>query len=130
MAGRRIRIDMQDKDGASYTFKVEGSITREKLLKMFDMMDLMDIEQAAEAPEAGTPGTKIWHIIDKYFPVGGFTSSEVREKYEDEFNQPIQLSMISTYLARFSAKGRMGRARTGREWTYQVARVPQNHPRT
>ena len=47
------------------------------------------------------------------------------EKYEDEFNEPIKLSVISTYLSRFSSKGRVDRTRNGREWTYQTIKIGQ-----
>jgi len=70
-------------------------------------------------------GSKIWNIVDKFFPMGKFTSTNILEKYEDEYNEPVKLSVISTYLARFSTKGRVDRARTGREWTYQTIKIPQ-----
>jgi len=126
MAKKRIRIDMEDSDGARYDIKLEGNVTREKVLKIFEMMDLMNIEE--EQPEAtnmDSVGSKIWHIVDKFFPMGKFTSSNILEKYEDEFNEPIKLSIISTYLSRFSSKGRVNRSRTGREWTYQTIKIGQ-----
>jgi hypothetical protein len=73
-------------------------------------------------------GAKIWHIVDKYYPVGKFTSSVILEKYEDEYNEPIKLSIISTYLSRFSEKGKIERAKTGREWTYQSMKITQKRP--
>ena len=45
MAKKRIRIDVEDADGARYDIKVEGNVTREKILKIFEMMDLMNIEE-------------------------------------------------------------------------------------
>jgi len=41
-------------------------------------------------------------IIDKYYPIGKFTSSMVLEKFEDEYEEPIKLSVVSTYLSRFT----------------------------
>ncbi|MDX1595416.1 MAG: hypothetical protein R3327_00570 [Nitrosopumilaceae archaeon] len=126
MARKRIRIDMEDSEGARYDIKLEGNVTREKVLKIFEMMDLMNIEDNQSEPlNLDSTGSKIWNIIDKYFPVGRFTSSEILEKYEDEYNEPVKLSIISTYLARFSSKGRMNRTRTGREWTYQTIKLGQ-----
>jgi hypothetical protein len=125
MARKRIRIDLEDTDGAKYNFNIEGNITRDKVLKIFEMMDLMNIEEQEAAPQLDSVGAKVWHIIDKYFPMGGFTSNEILEKYEDEYNEPIKLSIISTYLARFSTKGRINRLRNGREWVYQLAKIAQ-----
>jgi len=129
MARKRIRIDMEDSEGARYDIKLEGNVTREKVLKIFEMMDLMNIEEEHQDPlNLDSTSSKIWNIIDKYFPVGKFTSSDILEKYEDEYNEPVKLSIISTYLSRFSSKGRVNRTRTGREWTYQTIKLGQKNP--
>jgi len=127
MAKKRIRIDMEDSDGARYDIKIEGNVTRDKVLKIFEMMDLMNIEDEQEVTNMDSVGSKIWHIVDKFFPMGKFTSTNILEKYEDEFNEPVKLSVISTYLSRFSSKGRIDRVRTGREWTYQTIKISQKH---
>jgi hypothetical protein len=125
MAKKRIRIDMEDSDGARYDIKLEGNVTRDKVLKIFEMMDLMNIEEEQEITNMDSIGAKIWHIVDKFFPMGKFTSTNILEKYEDEYNEPVKLSIISTYLSRFSTKGRVDRTRTGREWTYQTIKLSQ-----
>ena len=125
MTKKRIRIDMEDSDGARYDIKIEGNVTRDKVLKIFEMMDLMNIEEEQETTNMDSVGSKIWHIVDKFFPMGKFTSTTILEKYEDEFNEPVKLSVISTYLSRFSSKGRIDRVRTGREWTYQAIKIGQ-----
>jgi len=125
MAKKRIRIDMEDADGARYDIKLEGNVTREKVLKIFEMMDLMNIEEEQETTNMDSVGSKIWHIVDKFFPIGKFTSTNILEKYEDEYNEPVKLSIISTYLSRFSTKGKIDRIRTGREWTYQTIKLSQ-----
>jgi len=127
MAKKRIRIDMEDADGAKYNIKLEGNVTREKVLKIFEMMDLMNIEQDHETPNLGSIGGKIWNIIDKHFPVGKFTSNEILEKYEDEYGEPIKLSVISTYLSRFAFKDKIDRSKKGREWAYQTIKLSQKH---
>lgn len=128
MTRKRIRIDMEDSDGAKYDIKLEGNVTRDKVIKIFEMMNLMNIEETPETPNLDSIGSKIWHIIDRQFPVGRFTSTQILEKYEDEYNEPIKLSVISTYLARFTQKGRVQRAKSGREWSYQVIKLTQKQP--
>ena len=126
MANKRIRIDMEDSDGARYDIKVEGNVTRDKILKIFEMMDLMNIEEEQSTPiNMDSIGSKIWNIVDKFFPMGKFTSTNILEKFEDEYNEPVKLSIISTYLSRFASKGRVNRTRTGREWTYQSVKISQ-----
>lgn len=128
MAKKRIRIDMEDSDGARYDIKLEGNVTRDKVLKIFEMMDLMNIEEEQETVNIDSVGSKIWHVVDKFYPMGKFTSTNILEKYEDEFNEPVKLSIISTYLSRFSTKGKINRMRTGREWTYQTIKIGQKQP--
>ena len=127
MKQKRIRIDVRDKDGAKYDFKIEGNITKEKALKIFELMDLINIEEE-QTPNLDSIGGKIWNVVENSFPIGKFTSSEVLEKYEDEYNEPIKLSVVSTYLARFAQRNRIKRARIGREWSYQIIRIAQKHP--
>ena len=129
---------MEDSEGAKYKFDIEGNVTREKVLKLFELMDIMNLEDDQKTPELETLGGKIWYIIENYFPAGKFTSTAVLEKYEDEYNEPdavyherkkepIKLSVVSTYLARFASQNKIKRERTGREWSYQITRLVQKH---
>lgn len=126
MARKRIRIDLEDSDGAKYNFSLEGNVTREKMLKIFELMNLMNIEEPEVVTQLDSIGGKIWYIIDKNFPIGKFTSSNVLEKYEDEYEEPIKLSVISTYLSRFAVKGKVAREKQGKEWAYQILKIAQS----
>jgi hypothetical protein len=125
MARKRIRIDLEDSDGAKYNFSLEGNVTREKMLKIFEMMNLMNIEEPESLTQLDSIGAKIWNVIDKNFPIGKFTSSMILEKYEDQYGEPIKLSVISTYLSRFAVKGKVVREKQGKEWAYQILKVAQ-----
>ena len=125
MNQKRIRINLEDQEGAKYKFDIEGNITKDKVLKLFELMDLMNIEDGQNTPDLDSVGGKIWNIVENSFPAGRFTSSSVLEKYEDEYNEPIKLSVVSTYLARFSSRNRIQRTRVGREWSYQIIRIAQ-----
>ncbi|HET7337444.1 MAG TPA: hypothetical protein VFJ23_06085 [Candidatus Nitrosotalea sp.] len=125
MARKRIRIDLEDSDGAKYNFSLEGNVTREKMLKIFELMNLMNIEEPEATAQLDSIGAKIWNVIDKNFPIGKFTSSMILEKYEDEYEEPIKLSVISTYLSRFAVKGRVAREKQGKEWAYQILKIAQ-----
>ena len=125
MKQKRIRINLEDADGAKFKFDIEGNVTKDKVLKLFELMDLMNIEDGQNTPNLDSVGGKIWNIVENSFPAGRFTSSSVLEKYEDEYNEPIKLSVVSTYLARFSSRNRIQRTRVGREWSYQIIRIAQ-----
>ena len=51
MAKKRIRIDLEDSDGAKYNFNIEGNITRDKVIKIFELMNLMNIEDQEDSPQ-------------------------------------------------------------------------------
>jgi len=125
MVKKRIRIDMEDSEGAKYNIQLDGNVTKEKVLKIIELMDLINTGEEKETVNLNSVGGKIWNVLDIHFPVGKFTSSEIQEKYEDEYNEPVKLSIISTYLSRFSTKGRINRTKTGREWTYQTIKLLQ-----
>ena len=127
MKQKRIRINLEDADGAKYKFDIEGNVTKDKVLKLFELMDLMNIEEEQNTPDLDSVGGKIWNIIENSFPTGRFTSSTVLEEYEDEYNKPIKLSVVSTYLARFASRNKIQRTRVGREWSYQIIRIAQKH---
>ena len=125
MARKRIRIDLEDSEGAKYNFSLEGNVTREKMLKIFELMNLMNIEEPETSAHLDSIGAKIWNVIDKNFPIGKFTSSMILEKYEDQYGEPIKLSVISTYLSRFAVKGKVVREKQGKEWAYQILKIAQ-----
>lgn len=125
MSKKQIRINIEDDAGAKYDIKLGGNVTRDKILKLFEAMDLMNIEEEKELINMNSVGSKIRYIVDEFFPTGKFTSTNILEKYEDEYSEPIKLSVISTYLSRFSIKNKLSRFRTGREWTYRIIKVGQ-----
>ena len=127
MKQKRIRINLEDADGAKFKFDIEGNVTKDKVLKLSELMDLMNIEEEQNTPDLDSIGGKIWNIIENSFPTGRFTSSTVLEEYEDEYNKPIKLSVVSTYLARFASRNKIQRTRVWREWSYQIIRIAQKH---
>ena len=128
MTKKQVRIDVEDNDGVKTKISIEGNVTWDKVLKIFELMEMVNIEEHDNSPKIDTVGGKIWYLVDKYYPTGRFTSSEILERYEDEYNEPIKLSVISTYLSRFNTKNKVQRAKRGREWAYQAIISPKPNP--
>ena len=128
MTKKQVRIDVEDNDGVKTKISIEGNVTRDKVLKIFELMEMVNIEEHDNNPKIDTVGGKIWYLVGKYYPTGRFTSSEILERYEDEYNEPIKLSVISTYLSRFNTKNKVQRAKRGREWAYQAIISPKPNP--
>ena len=59
MTQKKIRINLEDSSGGKYKFDLEGNVTRDKVLKLFELMDVMDIEQEQETPNFDTLGVKL-----------------------------------------------------------------------
>lgn len=119
MGQKRIRFDGKDADGIQFDIKLVGNITPAKVLKVLELMNAMDITTKPAKSDLSSIGSKIWFIVNKHYSTSNFTSNYILEKYEDEYNEPIKLSVISTYLFRFSNRGRIARTRRGREWIYK-----------
>lgn len=123
---KRVKIEFEDGDGGKYKISIEGSLSREKVLKVMDLVDLLcetDQEIEFSSHSRDTLFNRILHLVEKKFPLGSFTSTDLREVYEDEFNQPIKLSTISTYLSRLSERGLLRRERTQIGWVYKRIRL-------
>ena len=126
---RKFRIEMEDDEGSKYNLSLEGNISKDKIMRIVEFMDLLNIEGSTNGDNRtsnrGTPasvGDRIWGIIEDKFPYGSFTSTDILELYEDHYNEPIKLSIVSTYLSRYSERGKLLRNRQGKEWIYKISR--------
>jgi hypothetical protein len=128
---KRFKIELEDAEGSKYNLSLEGNISKEKIMKIVEFMDLINIEPnensereayRSNKPTPASVGDKIWTLVEGKFPYGGFTSTDILELYEDQYNEPIKLSIISTYLSRYTERGRLKRTRQGKEWVYKLTR--------
>jgi hypothetical protein len=130
---RKFKIELEDAEGSKYNLSLEGNVSKDKIIKIVEFMDLLNIESSANGESETTRapasvGDRIWALVDGKFPYGSFTSTDILELYEDQYNEPIKLSIISTYLSRYSERGRLARDRQGKEWVYRMARQQQAQP--
>ena len=97
-------------DGDRYTISFEGQVTRDKALRLLDLVELLggmptvnaDLQKSvSEMPKI----QKVRLAAEKSYPVGWFSSKKLQSEYEKQFNEPIRLSTISTYLSRLSDRG-------------------------
>jgi hypothetical protein len=126
---RKFKIELEDAEGSKYNLSLEGNVSKEKIMKIVEFMDLLNIESNGNSEiltrTSGSVGDRIWSLVEGKFPYGGFTSTDILELYEDQYNEPIKLSIISTYLSRYSERGRLARNRQGKEWVYKTTRQQQ-----
>lgn len=126
---KKIKIEVEDSEGGKYNLSLEGNMSKEKLLKVFDFMDQLN-KGARKGETLGYDGesltslnSKIWNIIENKFPFTSFTSSDIQEMYKEEHSEPIKLDVVATYLARYEKKGKLVRSKkTKQEWVYKVSK--------
>ena len=109
MPAKKMRVEIFN-DGDRYTISFEGQVTRDKALRLLDLVELLggmptvnaDLQKSvSEMPKI----QKVRLAAEKSYPVGWFSSKELQSEYEKQFNEPIRLSTISTYLSRLSDRG-------------------------
>jgi hypothetical protein len=109
MPAKKMRVEIFN-DGDRYTITFEGQVTRDKALRLLDLVELLggmstvnaDLQKSvSEMPKI----QKVRLAAEKSYPVGWFSSKELQSEYEKQFNEPIRLSTISTYLSRLSDRG-------------------------
>jgi len=118
---KRIKIELEDGEGTKYTLALEGTVSRDKLMKAMDMLEIMDVplDHSHRAPDEGTFFGKVQTLLETTFAAGDFSSSDVAREFEDKYGQPVKLSTISTYLARLADKQYIRRERFGNSWVYR-----------
>ncbi|HET7148320.1 MAG TPA: hypothetical protein VFI73_07460 [Candidatus Nitrosopolaris sp.] len=149
MSRKKIKIQLEDADGGKYDLALEGNISKTKIIKFIEVLDLLEVKgkdnfednvKLKENDNLTSVGSKIWNLVERKFPYSTFTSSDILEIYEDEYQEPIQLSVVATYLSRYSERRKLSRNKRGKEWLYKVLKkhpVPEEqmeptyeHPRS
>jgi len=108
MPVKKMRIEIFDEEGNRYTISFEGKVTKQKALRLLDIMELLGgVHENMEAEQQifSSKFSKIKFAVEKNFPYSWFSSKELLLVYEQEFNEPISLSTVSTYLARLTDRG-------------------------
>jgi hypothetical protein len=143
---KKIKIEMEDEEGGKYNLSLEGSISKTKILKLYEFMSMMDGKtKNYDSNNRGegdyysgsngrfdesrpiSVGDKIWSVVANKFSSNAFTSSDIQEMFEAEYVEAIQLSIISTYLSRYSEKGKLTRIKKGKEWVYRLGNRPPSN---
>jgi hypothetical protein len=108
-------------------------MSKEKVMKVMELMDAINVGKSEPAEynyhtanqmqeNMSSLSSKIWSIVENKFPFTSFTSTDILEMYTDEYNEPIKLDVIATYLSRYHKKAKLLRNKGGKEWIYKVYR--------
>lgn len=108
MPTKKMRVEIFN-DGDRYTITFEGHVTREKALRLLDLVELLggmpsvNIENNSISKISKIDKVRL--AAEKNFPMGWFSSKELQEAYEQQYNEPVSLSTTSTYLSRLTDRG-------------------------
>ena len=127
---KKIKIELEDDEGSKYNLSLEGNFSKEKIFQVIELMDLVrsnsggGITNQLQEKNNNTLSvdSKIWNIVEESFYFNTFTSSDIVNIYKKKYNETIKLSIISTYLARYCAKGKLNRTKRLREYVYNLVR--------
>jgi hypothetical protein len=140
---KKIKIEFEDAEGSKYNLSLDGDISKNKILKVYELMESLNTQVPIEGENNGkdrrgsgqgfirpgenlmSVGSKIWYIIENKFPSSTFTSSDIQDMYEEEYKESMRLDAIATYLSRYANKGKLVRNKKGgKEWLYKIV-VPE-----
>ena len=128
---KKIKIELEDDEGSKYNLSLEGNFSKEKIFQVIELMDLVRSTNSGEITnqlqEKNNNNTlsvdsKIWKIVEESFYFNTFTSSDIVNIYKKKYNETIKLSIVSNYLARYCAKGKLNRTKRLREYVYNLVR--------
>jgi DNA-binding transcriptional ArsR family regulator len=126
MPAKKIRIEIIS-NGDRYIITFEGQVTREKALRLLDLVELLGGMPTLPSPKNSivqlTKIEKVRLVVEKKFPIGWFSSKNIRKSYEEQFNEPIRLSTVSTYLSRLAERGILTKTGTANRRRYKMINV-------
>jgi hypothetical protein len=138
---KKIKIEFEDADGSKYNLSLDGAISKNKMLKVYELMEILNTpggppyeksdnkygnalthDGKSTVDRLTSVGSKIWYIVENKFNNTTFTSTDIQELYAEEFKEPMRLDAIATYLSRYVNRGKLIRNRKGgKEWVYKIA---------
>lgn len=142
-AKKRIKIELEDDEGGKYNLSLEGNLSKDKIQKVLQLVESLNTTREESNIEQEYPTSqsnefyknniksdktnqsiesKIWKLIENNFAYSSFTSSNIADSYEELYHDPVQLSLISTYLSRYFEKRKLIRTKRGKEWLYKLIR--------
>jgi hypothetical protein len=128
----KVRVEVTDEEGMKTSMEKEGDLQSE-MLKQLTIRDVMRFLEAQLSPlanlnpyDSGIEDLTIKERLasflryDERAPKEWFTSSELRRRYEEVFDENVRLSTVSTYLASMHSEGMLERKGSRAKRQYRV----------
>jgi hypothetical protein len=100
-------MDIYDTEGNKISISFHGKINKEKIIQLIDLVEIFggNPKNNYENINELSKFEKVRQLIEIKLKDGWFSSQEVMIVYEDTYEEPINISTISTYLARLTQRG-------------------------
>jgi len=130
MPAKKMRIEIFN-NGDRYTITFEGQVTRDKALRLLDLVELLGgmptVNPETNSISEISKTEKVRLAAEKNFPVGWFSSKELRAAYEKQFTEPIRLSTAATYLSRLADRGFFSKKGASNKIRYRIVTPISNY---
>ena len=127
---KRVKVEITDEDGTTYSLALQGKISQDKVMRMMELIDLLGQNQhntsTPAPPDESTTYGKLLKLVQSAYSAKEFSSADIARDYEDRHGSPIPLSTVSTYLSRLADKGVLNRQKFGNSWVYRLSHLPRN----
>lgn len=125
MPARKLRLEIFDSQGNRYTITCEGNVNKEKVLHLLDLAELVGgVNEEDDAWRrtslVNTKFEKIRAVVEQHFPLGWFSSQDVKKVCEQKLPEHLSLSTISTYLLRLADRGFLMRKGSSNQRKYKI----------
>jgi len=122
---RKMRVEVFDEGGNRYSITFEGSVTRDKALRLLDLVELLGGMPGANPTGQNTATEfskfdKVRLLLERHFPIVWFSAKDVQTVFEQELKEPVSLSTVSTYLSRMVNRGMLAKSGTSGGRRYRV----------
>lgn len=131
MPARKLRLEVFDSQGNRYTIICEGSVNKEKVLRLFDLIEMVggtedEDERWRRTSFAQTKFEKMRGVVEQHFPLEWFSSQDAKKACEQALHENLSLSTVSAYLARLADRGFLMRKGPSTQRRYKIFAVPLN----
>lgn len=133
MPAKKLKMEIFDAEGNRYTVSCEGHISRERILHLLDLVELLGGAPPEDSSEWRRTSydyskfDKVCSLVKQSFSIGWFSSKDALRICEQELNEPLSLSTVSTYLARMADRGFLIRKGSSNNRRYKVLTVLYNN---
>ncbi|MDY6965294.1 MAG: hypothetical protein SVM80_04900 [Halobacteriota archaeon] len=128
---RKIRLEIFDEKGMRTSMWFDGKLCKERVIEFIEALEFTSTrtpkEEQFESETIGidnedlTLKERLELFLRYEFPKVWFTSLDVKSKYEEVYDQTINLSTVSTYLARMYRNDILGRRGNRTQREYRIA---------